>query len=198
MAGKVYHIIKEIDPPVLVVMGKCPAPKRVLLCSGGKSYIDRAVKLTADFAAKVATHVSILHVMAEPPAVYLDLIEREENVQSIIESNSTLGRHLRSERAALEAAGMKAEIRLRHGLVVKEIVSEIEEGQYDMVVTGSAPGRAQFRTYMLGDVTSEIVRNADCAVLVVRAEAQPRGFFASLLRAFGRSEPAANGGQKSS
>src|SRR5690348_1964518 len=40
MSSKSYKIIKEIKPPVLSVAGDCATIKRVLICSGGKRYID--------------------------------------------------------------------------------------------------------------------------------------------------------------
>src|SRR5438094_53101 len=52
MSAKAYHIIKEIEPPVLVVIGARADLKRILICSGGKSYIDNAVKLTSEIACK--------------------------------------------------------------------------------------------------------------------------------------------------
>src|SRR5207302_10814014 len=46
LSSKAYKIVKEVQPPVLIVVGKSLALKRVLICSGGKNYIDEAVNLT--------------------------------------------------------------------------------------------------------------------------------------------------------
>src|ERR1043166_2133546 len=171
MSAKAYQIIKEIEPPVLVMIGEQTDLRRALICSGGSRYIDSAVKLTGEIACKSNLEVTVLHVLPEAAPLYENLIEREENVERLLQSNSSLGRNLRSEKSALEAAAVKATIKLRHGLVVEEILSEIEEGNYDMVVTGSALASARIRTYVMGDVTSEIVNPGECARLGLRGGA---------------------------
>src|SRR5690349_1248907 len=45
LSSKTYKIVKEVDPPVLIVAGKSSTLKKGLICSGGKSYIDQAVRL---------------------------------------------------------------------------------------------------------------------------------------------------------
>jgi len=194
MSAKAYHLIKEIEPPVLVMIGRRAELKRVLICSGGHNYIDRAVKLAGEIACKSPMRVTILHVMPEPPAVYAELLERDQDTRRVLASNTALGRNLRAEKDLLEAMNVHAEMKLRHGLVVDEILAELREGDYDMVVTGSAPAGGALRTYIMGNVTSEIVNRADCAVLVVRGggPAQEgsgqKGFFGRLLRVFSGSD----------
>ena len=46
LSSKAYKIVKEVEPPVLIVAGKVGTLKRILICSGGKNYIDAAVGLT--------------------------------------------------------------------------------------------------------------------------------------------------------
>ncbi|MEA3188481.1 MAG: hypothetical protein QOD99_2311 [Chthoniobacter sp.] len=187
MAAKVYHIVKTIDPPVLAVTGNRSELRRILLCSGGRTYIDRAIKLTGLLAAKSQLAVTILHVLAEPPALYSDLIAREEDAAKLLASNSALGRNLRSEKEALEALGVRPVIKLRHGMVATEILNELEHGLYDLIVTGSALAAGPVRSYIMGDVTSEILNRADCPVFVVRGGEPPPGFFASIARLFGKT-----------
>jgi nucleotide-binding universal stress UspA family protein len=185
MSSKAYHIIKEIEPPVLAVMGERADLKRILICSGGKSYIDNAVKLTSEIACKSQLSVTILHVLPDIAPIYQTLIEREETLDKVLASATSLGRNLRSEKTALESAGVTAEIKLRYGLVVEEILAEATSGGYDMIVTGSAPAHAPIRTYILGDVTQELINRADCAVFVVRGgPIERKGFLIRLVQFF--------------
>src|SRR5260370_8006955 len=71
---KTYEVIKSISPPVLVAMGEWAQLKRFLVCTGGKEFIEEAVQLTGKLAAAVGASVTLLHVMAEPPAIYADLL----------------------------------------------------------------------------------------------------------------------------
>ena len=168
MSFKAYKIIKSIQPPVLVVMGKASALNRVLLCSGGQKYIDDAVALTGRIAQGMKASVTLLHVMPETPALYSGLSRMTEGVEMVLNSKSSLGRNLRSEKAALEALAIPVEVKLLQGSVLQQILREMRAGNYDLVVTGSSLSRSGLRTYILGDISREIVNRATCAVLVVR------------------------------
>src|SRR6266487_1793061 len=47
---KTYEVIKAIQPPVLVAIGKCKHLKRFLVCTGGKEFIERAIEFTGKLA----------------------------------------------------------------------------------------------------------------------------------------------------
>lgn len=172
MSSKTYKLIKEIRPPVLSVAGKSTTISRILICSGGKSYIDDAVHLTAEIARGVAATVTLLHVASEPPDILAHLPRMEQDTDLLLRSQSELGQNLRLEKQTLEKIGVATEVKLRHGSVLGEILQEIRGGNYDLVVTGSAPSRS-LRTYVLGDISREIVNRATCAVLVGRSQQIP-------------------------
>jgi nucleotide-binding universal stress UspA family protein len=67
---RTYEVIKAIQPPVLVAIGERKELKRFVVCTGGKEFIEQAVKFTGQLAAAVGASVTLLHVMAEPPAMY--------------------------------------------------------------------------------------------------------------------------------
>ena len=181
MSAKAYKIIKAIAPPVLVVIGSRTKLHKILVCSGGRHYIDKALELTGRVARLCGAKVTLVHVMAEPPQIYADLIAREENVDLLLNSSSLLGQNLKHVKQTLDAIGVPTEIRLRHGEVMPELLEEIRSADYDLIVVGSAPARGQLQTYIMGDITRELVNKAQCPVLVVRtSEASP--FPASFTR----------------
>ena len=177
LSSKAYKIVKEVEPPVLIVAGRSVALKKLLICSGGKSYIDDAVRLTGLIARGIGAPATLLHVIPELPAIYARLPKMHESTEWLLRSSTELGINLRREKETLESLGVAAEVKLRRGAVLEEILSEIRQGGYDLVVTGSALSRG-LRTYVLGDVSREIVNRASCAILVVRSreksgESQP-------------------------
>lgn len=192
MSAKAYKIIKAVAPPVLVVIGNRETIKRILVCSGGEKYIDRAVEFSGEIAKAAGASVTLFHVMAEPPAVFTDLIRMEEDVNLLLHSSLGLGQNLRREKESLEAIGVSADVRLRHGLVISEVFKEIRRGDYDLVVTGSSPEGGNLRSYIMGNITREIVNRAECPVLVVRGGEEPAGITRSLkgffTHAFGHSK----------
>jgi nucleotide-binding universal stress UspA family protein len=167
MSSKAYKIIKEIKPPVLLVTAKVPAIKRLLVCSGGKTYIENALPLAGQIARALGATVVLLHVMPEPPGIMARLPGMGLDVERLLASTSELGKNLRHAREQLQAMGVPVEVRLRDGEVIAEILRELREGEYDLIVAGSALSH-NLRTYVLGDITREIVNQAQCAVLVVR------------------------------
>jgi len=166
---KTYEVIKSIQPPVLVAIGDCEQLKRFLVCTGGKEFIEQAVQFTGKLAAALHASVTLLHVMAEPPAMYADLVRLEENVDQLLESKSELGTNLRRQKRELERRGVSTEVRLRHGIVIDQVFEEVREGDYDLVVTGTSQARGLLRHYIMGDLTRSILNRANISVLVARA-----------------------------
>jgi len=166
---KTYEVIKAIQPPVLVAIGECKHLKRFLVCTGGKEFIERAIEFTGKLAVAVGASVTLLHVMAEPPAIYADLVRLEEDVDRLLESKSELGTNLRQQKRELERLGVSSEVRLRHGIVIDQVFEEAREGDYDLIVTGTSQARGLLRHYIMGDLTRSILNRANCPVLVARA-----------------------------
>ncbi len=166
---KTYEVIKSIQPPVLVAIGESKQLKRFLVCTGGKEFIEQAVQFTGKLAAAVKASVTLLHVMAEPPAMYADLVRLEENVSQLLESKSELGTNLLRQKRELERLGVSAEVRLRHGIVIDQVFEEAREGDYDLIVTGTSQARGLLRHYIMGDLTRSILNQANVPVLVARA-----------------------------
>jgi nucleotide-binding universal stress UspA family protein len=188
---KTYEVIKAVPPPVLVAIGACDRLQRILVCTGGKKYIDDAVQLAGEIGKCAGGTITLLHVMPEPPVIYADLIRLHEDVNRLLVSDSELGRNLRGQKESLEKMGLKVEVRIRHGLALDKIFVEVQQGGHDLIVTGTSQATGPFRHYIMGDLTREILNRANCPVLVARAgkivddEDAEGGFFHRLLHGFG-------------
>ncbi len=168
MSARAYKIIEAVEAPVLVVIGNRSALRRILLCTGGTPQADQAVAFAGNIARRVNATVDLFHVLAQPPAIYARLIEQQEDADRVLASDSHLGRTLRRQKKLLDDLGVPCEYRLRHGLVMPELLKELGRTEYDLVVSGSSPSRDALRQYVMGDVTREIVNRAELPVLVVR------------------------------
>jgi nucleotide-binding universal stress UspA family protein len=166
---RTYEVIKAIQPPVLVAIGERKELNRFVVCTGGKEFIEHAVQFTGKLAAAVSASVTLLHVMAEPPAMYADLVRMEENVDQLLQSKSELGTNLRRQKRELDRLGVSAEVHLRHGIVIDQVFEEVREGNYDLIVTGTSRARGLLRHYIMGDLTRDILNRANVPVLVARA-----------------------------
>ena len=186
---RTYEVIKAIQPPVLVAIGERKELKRFVVCTGGKEFIEQAVKFTGQLAAAVGASVTLLHVMAEPPAMYADLVRMEENVDQLLQSSSELGTNLRRQKRELDRLGVPAEVHLRHGIVIDQVFEEARDGNYDLIVTGTSQARGLFRHYIMGDLTRDILNRSNVPVLVARAgPPQPaRTLWKAVRGLFGKS-----------
>ncbi len=168
MSVGVYKIIESIEPPVLVVVGSSRELRRVMLCTGGAEYIDKAVEFTGKIAQAVNAVVDLVHVMPETPAMYADLVRFEEDADFVLASNSKLGQALRHQKNLLDQLGVFGTLVLRQGRVLPELLKEIKRTGYDLVVSGSLPANENWRKYVMGDVAREIVNRSEIPVLVMR------------------------------
>lgn len=185
---KTYKIIESIEPPVLVTFCERPALRRILLCTGGTGFIGKNMEFTAKIAQCVNAVVNLFHVTPEPPAMYEDVIQLENDPDRLLASSSKLGRTLRRQRDLLAQFGVLGEVRLRHGEVLPELLKELHQTGYDLVVSGSARAEERLRRYVMGDATREIVDRADVPVLVVRTgKEQTTSLFEKLISVWARA-----------
>ena len=182
---KTYEVIKAIQPPVLVAIGQNVELRRFLVCTGGKEFIGPALELTGKMAAALQASVTLLHVMAEPPAMYADLVQMEEDLDRLLESKSELGKNLCRQKKALQGLGVPTQVRIRHGIVLDQVLQEAEQGNHDLIVTGSAQSRGMLQHYIMGDLTRSILNHTSCPVLIVRSgKPQAVGIWQSIKEAF--------------
>jgi nucleotide-binding universal stress UspA family protein len=172
-SAKAYSITETIAPPVLVVPVSRTAIKRILICTGGGTYIDNAVRFTSKIAKDLSAEVTLLTVIPQPPAMHGRIFRRQEDMAALLNSNSALARNLRTEKDIIERAGVPAIVQIRRGIVIEQIVAEVELRDYDLVVSGSWPVRDAWRHYAIGNVTREIVNRTDRPVLVIRSDVTP-------------------------
>jgi nucleotide-binding universal stress UspA family protein len=142
------------------------------------------VELAGKIAQRASATVTLFHVVAEPPVLLTNLIQKEEDVDLLFRSNTELGRNLRREQEALEQMGVPCTVLLRHGFVIREVCKEVQHGDYDLVVTGLSLNRGALRTYLMGNLTNEIINCAERPVLVVRSAEEPLGIGHDLKELF--------------
>jgi nucleotide-binding universal stress UspA family protein len=158
--------------PLLLARGRKPRLNNLLFCSSGEEPARHTLESGAKLLVHSGAHVNVLHVMSqlafESSRFSEDLYYNAENA---ILSGSREGLHLVKALEMLNQAGMKGQAtpRLRHGLVVDEVMAEIKEAQIDLLVIGShrQPGQRRLLSLMLEDVTRDLVNEAPCSVLIV-------------------------------
>lgn len=168
MPGTTYELARRLGPPALLVVGECAELKSILICTGGRTYIENAIQEISVFAKPLHAKITLLHVTAQPPLMFAHMASMNDDVEALLASGSELGRNMQHQRDFLESLGLDYEIRLRHGMVAEEVLREVLENGHNLIVVGSAIDYGPLYRYMLGDVAREIVNRAPCPVWVSR------------------------------
>ena len=142
--------------PVLIVKEPSQPIRRILFATDGSPSSTKALQfLTKQFKVKSETepiHVLLVHVM--PFLRYLAVKEAGESL-------------LAQEAAKLEKVGYRVREFPRVGAAAEEILKVVSYEQPDLIVTG-AKGRSGITGFLLGSVSTKLVHQSPCSVLVVR------------------------------
>ena len=165
------QIEKNVPSSVLLLQGSCAPINRVLLCdSGAESF-----QLVMDFTTELLSlfpgdhDITVLHVMSQisaGPGVSGKQLRAE--AEELIEKQTPEGRLLQNDLKELDHPGLHAIPKIRHGLVVEEIIAETNSGDYDLVVIG-AHQQEGWQRFLLENIAQKIIKKIDRSVLVVKA-----------------------------
>ncbi len=162
------RVLRDVTTPVLVVPADRLALRRILLCSGDLWYPEETIRLVGQIARSTEAEVTLLYVIPQPLLSYPILREIEDAWGALLQTDTPQGRNLRIGRDTLRDLGIETAIKLRHGPVADQIMSEIREGEYDMVALGSTYAAQSLRRYFVSSITDLVVEHAGRPVLVVR------------------------------
>ncbi|MBN1148530.1 MAG: universal stress protein [Anaerolineales bacterium] len=161
------YLVGRAKRPLLMVRSYRSAISRMLICTGGREIAEPVVRLSAYLAQVAQARVTLLHVAGSVPSMYTGLGEIEETLAELLRTDTPLARHLRWCAETLAQRGVNAELELRHGVVVNEILREARIGDYDLIVLGSHISATIWQSLMLDNVTRQVVDRAPCPVLVI-------------------------------
>jgi nucleotide-binding universal stress UspA family protein len=156
--------------PVLIARGDIQVPQHILLCDSGAASPRLVERFTHALPALLneETALTVLHVMSQMGAgPGVRGWQLRADAQELLEAHTPEGDLLASDVLVLKRLGVEPLAKIRHGLVVEEIMTEAEEGDYDLVVIG-AHQRKGWQDLLLDDLEEQIVACLDRPVLVVR------------------------------
>jgi len=172
-------LLKQLPCCLLVVKNPRSETHRMLICTGGLKMTEPLVDVGAKFAVALEADVTLFHVAANVPSMYTGLKTIEETLSELLETDTPIARHLRRGAEILAEHQVEAEIKLRHGSAVYEIVREIDLEDYDMVVVGASGADTMLKEWLYGNLTQEIVDAVGIPILVVNQKHAARAKFKS-------------------
>lgn len=162
-------LIREAPCSVIVAKEKMAQMARLLVCDSGGRHPSDVVLFTAQLANQLPhpVEVTILHVMSQISA-YPGVPGQQlrASAEELMQVHSPEGLFLEEDLHLLEKTPTKIRPKVRHGLVVDEILAEAEEGNYHMIIIGAHRYQG-WQRFLLDDLAYEIVTHAEIPVLIV-------------------------------
>lgn len=160
-------LLRNLPCCLMVVKNPRADLKRMLICTGGLQMTESLIKVGARIANVEQADVTLFHVAANVPSMYTGLKTIEETLRELLQSDTPVARHLRKGAELLSKNNVQAELKLRHGSAVYEIVREIDREHYDMVVIGASGANTMIKEWFYGNITQDIVDAVGIPILIV-------------------------------
>jgi universal stress protein A len=137
---------------------------------------DYAFQLACSLARDHGARLVVLHVVLPPSAVAL----RDQVLAT--GSDDYRAPLLETLHKLRPPAEVPVEYRLNEGMAVAEILRVARETPCDLIVIGTQ-GRTGLKRVLMGSVAEQVVRNAPCPVLAVKAPLPPEESLAAATTA---------------
>jgi nucleotide-binding universal stress UspA family protein len=164
------RVIEHAPCPVLVAKGKIGPIQRILLCDSGAESYALLHRFSARLPALVEgqVEITVLHVMSQMAAgPGVAGRQLRASAEELIQEHAPEGELLERDVQILQKSNLRPQAKVRHGLVVEEILEEARSGDYNLVVIGAHRG-VGWERFLLDDLARQIIEQMDRPVLVVR------------------------------
>lgn len=164
------RLARQAPCAVLIVKGMVRPIRRVLLCDSGVVEPPLRQRFLAEGLGKLIesdVEVTVLHVMSQISAgPGINGAQLRADAESLIRERSPEGEWLEQDVSQLKRIGGRTRPKVRHGLVLDEILAEAREGNYDLVVIG-AHREHGWQRFLLDDIAHDIITQIDRHLLVI-------------------------------
>jgi nucleotide-binding universal stress UspA family protein len=168
LGGTATRIVQYASCSVLLVKNAPPVLNKVLVCTAGGEPGLQDVESAGRVAEFAQAQVTVLHVMSQVPlAGDAYLPDLDASADELIARGTREGLHFKAALQTLASRSVQGVAKVRHGFVVDEILAELREGDYELLVIGAHIARGLTR-WLLDDVTAHLLEDANLPVLVVR------------------------------
>lgn len=165
-------LARTLTMPLIIARSVPEKISKILICTGGEAQSLENIRTAGKLLAGVPAETTILHVMSQL-ALRLDSPDQDllDTAESAIQRGTREGRHFLQAMEILREEGISETItpKLRHGLVIDEVIKELNEGHYDLMVIGShyRLARKPLLEILLEDIAGQLIGRASCSVLLV-------------------------------
>jgi nucleotide-binding universal stress UspA family protein len=144
---------------------------KILVCTGAEAPSSMTMKLGGEWIRNTSAQIGLLHVRSTETKGAEDLQaspEQQSTTSVIIDQRDS---ELTTAMQQLRSVGLKNEItpRIRQGLIVEEVIKELNDGGYELLVIGAhyQPGQDRWHGTLLDDVTDQLLHRCNCSVFII-------------------------------
>lgn len=163
-------IAQHLEPSVLRVHGVDRPIKRILLASGGDHHTLDNVRVTMQLAVPLGASVVILHVLSQQSLVFGGFPDQGLPTEEFLAGPVPEAHIVRSAAEMLRSHGVPAEVKVRSGAILDEILAEVHDNEYELLVIGAHRIVSPLDRILLEDITGDLLDLCPLPVLVVKGE----------------------------
>lgn len=169
LGSRVGHVVRESNTSVLVVRRPPATIRRILVSIGGMAQSLETVHLAGQWGLAFDAPVTILHVLSQLPLMFqgLEAEPGHHTLENLVSIEPEVRPLLQQAIDDLAAGGVFGDLRLREGLVAEQVLAEVAEGDYDLLVIGAHAASGVDRLLM-EDLCNRLVLKSPISTLVVR------------------------------
>jgi universal stress protein A len=145
-------------------------PKKILVPTDFSEYSSKALQKALDIAKEEGSEILLFHVIHNDFQTcvvdYCFTVDEIESIKSRMFAVSKENMQKELDKFPLSKE-VKVSAEVRNGIPYEEILKFQEEKGADLIVI-SSHGRSAIKTYLMGSVTSRVLKRAKCEVLLVK------------------------------
>ena len=162
-----YTLADRLPTSLLVVRQPSWPIINVLLVLRNKGKEETAVDWTVRFAQPSCADVTVLPLTIPAPAMCDQDPRLSYNIDTLLTSDSKLGKNLRFVAQRLVDSEINSTLRLREELPIWQIRFELLQKDYDLIVIDCEP-RNRLCRWMLGELVNPLLIRTDIPVLFIK------------------------------
>src|SRR5574340_179222 len=139
--------------------------KKILIAHDGSKPSETALKKAFEIAEKFGSSVTVISVVPELYLTELMEVNRIRILETLTEEAKNTMDRIKTKTKTIGLKPVKTMV--KQGDPATEVLEAAKKIKADLIVTGSH-GRHGAQKFLLGSVSSKIVDNSPCAVLVVK------------------------------
>jgi nucleotide-binding universal stress UspA family protein len=162
LGGDAEHIVENLNTSTLVVREE--KISKILVCVNLPRYRKELIRTAIEFAKAAESPIEFLHVIPEALLYPIRVERTSAELKSVYEERAEVMENIVK---MAEKEGVKASSVFREGVPEEEILLEVYDKKFDLIVVGDSKIRG-ILAELMGSLSAHIVKESPVSVLVVK------------------------------